>query len=137
MLDKNALPANAINCTCSPLVKKPHMQFTCVTCSLPVKTGNYTCFYAASTSRRIHAIALDEARKLQVNFTCMMQANSPAICRWIYPRCDSRLPVIAKNSAWNCKFFCLRLCGYFFLCLQLFLPAFGGYFYLRFQCFCL
>ena len=37
-----------------------------VTCSLPVKTGNYTCFYAASTSRRIHAIALDKARKLQV-----------------------------------------------------------------------
>ena len=42
------------------------MQFTCVTCSLPVKTGNYTCFYAASTSRRIHAIALDKARKLRV-----------------------------------------------------------------------
>ena len=66
-----------------------------------------------------------------------MQANLPAICRWIYPRCDSRLPAIAGNSAWNCRFFRLRLCGYFFLHLQLFLPAFGGYFYLRFQCFCL
>ena len=52
------------------------MQFTCVTCSLPVKTGNYTCFYAASTSRRIHAIALDKARKLQV--------TSPAWCRLTY-----------------------------------------------------
>ena len=71
-----ALPANAGNCTCSSQVKRPHMQCTCVTCSLPVKTGNYTCFYAASTSRRIHAIALDKARKLQV--------TSPAWCRLTY-----------------------------------------------------
>ena len=35
------------------------------------------------------------------------------------------------------QIFCLRLCGYFFLLSQLFLPAFGGYFYLRFQRFCL
>ena len=66
-----------------------------------------------------------------------VQANLPAICRWIYQRCDGRLPAIAGNSAWNCRFFCLRLCGFFFLRLQLFLPAFGGYFYLRFQCLCL
>ena len=52
------------------------MHFACVTCSLPVKTGNYTCFYAASTSRRIHAKALDKARKLQV--------TSPAWCRLTY-----------------------------------------------------
>ena len=52
------------------------MQFTCVTCCLPVKTGNYTCFYSASTSRRIHAIALDKAHKLQV--------TSPAWCRLTY-----------------------------------------------------
>ena len=52
------------------------MQFTCSTCSLPVKTGQYTCFHAASTSRRIHAIALDKARKLQV--------TSPAWCRLTY-----------------------------------------------------
>ena len=52
------------------------MQFTCVTCSVPVKTGNYTCFYAATNSRRIHAIALDKARKLQV--------TSPAWCRLTY-----------------------------------------------------
>ena len=52
------------------------MQFTCVTCGLLVKTGNYTSFYAASTSRRIHAIALDKARKLQV--------TSPAWCRLTY-----------------------------------------------------
>ena len=52
------------------------MQFACVTCSLPVEAGNYTFFYAASTSRRIHAIALDKARKLQV--------TSPAWCRLTY-----------------------------------------------------
>ena len=57
------------------------------------------------------------------NFTCLMQANLPAICRWIYPRCDGRLPAIAGNSAWNCRFLCLRLCGCFFMRLQLFLPA--------------
>ena len=56
--------------------KKANMQFTCVTCSLLVKTGNYTCFYAATTSRRIHAIALNKARRLQV--------TSPAWCRLTY-----------------------------------------------------
>ena len=32
---------------------------------------------------------------------------------------------------------CLQLCSYFCLRLQLILPAFGGYIYLRFWCFCL
>ena len=68
--------AYAGNFTCSSQVKKPHAQFTCVTCSLPVKTGKYTCFYAASTSRRIHAIARNKARKLRV--------TSPAGCRLTY-----------------------------------------------------
>ena len=31
------LSANAGNFTREPHVKMPHMQFTCVTCSLPVK----------------------------------------------------------------------------------------------------
>ena len=52
------------------------MQFACVTCSLPVKTGNCTCFNAASTWRRIHAIALNKASKLQV--------TSPAWYRLTY-----------------------------------------------------
>ena len=60
------LPANAGNSSCSSEVKRSLAQSTCVTCSLPVKTGNYTCIYGASTSRRIHAIALNKARKLQV-----------------------------------------------------------------------
>ena len=56
--------------TCGSHVKGPHTQFTCVAWSLPVKTDNYTCFYLASTSRRIHAIARNKALKLR--------ATSPA-----------------------------------------------------------
>ena len=112
------------NFTCSSQVKRPHTQFTCVTCSLPVKTSNFTCFYATSTSRKIHTIALNEARKLQV--------TSPSWCRLTYLQfagdftrgCDSRLPAIAVNSVWNCRFVCLWLCGYLFLGLQSFFPGF-------------
>ena len=69
--------AKAGHFTCGKTyVKKPHTQFTCVTCSLPVKTGKFTCFYAASTSCRIHAIARNKARKLRV--------TSPAGCRLTY-----------------------------------------------------
>ena len=57
----------------------------------------------------------------------MMQVNLPAICRRIYPRCDSRLPAIAGNSAWNCKFFVRVFFPAFaviFVCVwQVFLPA--------------
>ena len=121
------------------------MQFTCVTCSLPVKTGNYTCFYAASTSRRIHAIALDKARKLQI--------TSPARCRLTYLQFAGeftrgviadclQLQVILRGIAGFfacdcasifscvCSYFCLRLAGIFtcdssvFACkLHVFLPA--------------
>ena len=62
-----ALPAKAgISTREKTHVKRPHTQFTCVTCSLPVKTSTLTCFYAASTSRRVHAIAGNRARKLRV-----------------------------------------------------------------------
>ena len=109
------LPANPGNFTCSSQVKRPHMQFTCVTCSLPVKTGNYTCFYAASTSLKIHAIALDKARKLQV--------TSPAWCRLTYLQFGGEF---ARGVIADCLqlqvllcgiagFFCLPLCGYFLL----------------------
>ena len=90
-LARAKLPANAGNFTCSSQVKRSHTQFTCVTCSLPVKTGKFTCVEAASTWRRIHAIAVNEARKLQAhvnlpeyhghftsNFTCGTHANLPA-----------------------------------------------------------
>ena len=53
-LARAKLPANASNFTCSSRVKRPHTQFTCVTCSLPVKTDKNTCFYSSSTSCRVH-----------------------------------------------------------------------------------
>ena len=131
-LARAKLSANSGNFTCSSQVKRPHTQFFCVTCNLPVETGNDTCFYPASTSRRIPAIALNIARNLQV--------TSPAWCRLTYLQFAGeftqgviadclQLQIIACGIA---GFFCLRLCGYFFLLVQLFFPAFGGYFYLRF-----
>ena len=72
-----ALPAKARNFTFGEThVKRPHTQFTCVTCSLRVKTGKLTCSYAASTSRGIHAIARYRTRKSRV--------TSPAACRLTY-----------------------------------------------------
>ena len=65
-LARAKFPANAGNFTCSSKAKGSHTQFTCVTCSLPVKTGEFTCVEAAKTSRRIHAIAVNKAHKLQV-----------------------------------------------------------------------
>ena len=56
--------------------ERPQTQFTCVTCNLSVKTSKYTCFYAASTSRRIHAIAR--------NKTCKLRVTSSAGCRLTY-----------------------------------------------------
>ena len=57
-LARAKLPANAGNFTCSSQVKRSPTQFTCVTCSLPVKPSKFTCVEAASTSRRIHAKCL-------------------------------------------------------------------------------
>ena len=57
-LTRAKLLANAGNSTCGLHVERPHTQFTCVTCSLPVKRDKFTCVYAASTSRRIHANCL-------------------------------------------------------------------------------
>ena len=73
---QDCINCDAGNFTCSSQVKRSLAQFTCVTCSLPVNTGKFTCFEAASTSRRVHAIAVNKARKLQV--------TSPAWCRLTY-----------------------------------------------------
>ena len=88
-------------------MKRPNTQFTCVTCTLPVKTGNYTCFYAARTSRRIHAIALNEARKLQV--------NSPAWCRLGYLHFEGEF---TRGVIADCPQLQVILCG-----IASFLPA--------------
>ena len=84
-LARAKLPANAGNFTCSSQVKRPHTQFSCVTCSLPVKTGKFTCVEAASNSRRAHANCLQAHVNLLEyhghftgNFTCGTHANLPA-----------------------------------------------------------
>ena len=73
------------NFTCSSQAKRSLAQFTCVTCSLPVSTGKFTCFEAASTSRRTHAnclrahVHLPEYHKhFTGSFTCGTHANLPA-----------------------------------------------------------
>ena len=79
------LPANAEISTCASQLKRPHTQITCVTCSLPVKTGKITRVYAARTSRRIHANCLQPHISLPEhngyftgNFTCRAHASLPA-----------------------------------------------------------
>ena len=84
----------------------------------------------------------------------MEPVNAPArwlICKWIYPRCDGRLPAIAGNSAWSCRFFacdcagifscvcsyfCLRLAG-FLPAILMFLPVSCMYFASRSRQFCM
>ena len=93
------------------------MQFTCIICSLRVKTGNYTCFYAASTSRRIHAIALDKARKLQV--------TSPAWCRLTYLQFAGEF---TRSVIADCLQLQVILCGtagFFAAIVRVFFPAFA------------
>ena len=46
-----------------------------------------------------------------------MQANLLAICRWTYPRCDSRLPAIADNF--------VQFRVFLLVIVRVFLPAFG------------
>ena len=117
------------------------MQFTCATCGLPVKTSKYTCFDTARTSHRIHAIALNKA--------CKSQVSSPAGCtltylqfageftRCVIANCLQLLVIltgIAGIFTFDCGGIFSCVCSFFCLRLQLFLPAFGRYFYLRFSC---
>ena len=125
---QDCITCDAGNFTCSSQVKRSLAQFTCVTCSLPIITGKFTCFEAASTSRRIHAIAVNKARKLHV--------NSLAWCRLTYLQFAGeftrvvmadclQLQVILRGIAGFfacdcagivscvCSYFCLRLAGIF------------------------
>ena len=84
-LTRAKLPANAGKFTCGLYVKWPHIQFTCVTCSLPVKTGKLTHVYAVCTSRRIHENCLqphvnlpEQSKYFAGNCTCGSHANFPA-----------------------------------------------------------
>ena len=145
---QDCITCDAGNFTCSSQVKRSLAQFTCVTCSLPENTGKFTCFEAASNSRRIHAIAVNKVRKLQV--------TSPAWCRLTYLQFAGeftrgvmadclQLQVFLRGIAGFfacdcagifacvCRYFCLRLAGIFtcdssvFACkLHVFLPADAG-----------
>ena len=84
-LARAKLPENAGNFTCSSQVKRSLAQFTCVTCSLPVNTGKFTSFEAASTSRRTHGKCLlahvnlpEYHRHFTGSFTCGTHAKLPA-----------------------------------------------------------
>ena len=105
------------------------MQFTCVACSLLVKTGIYSSFYVASTSRRIHAIARNKAHKLRV--------TSPAGCRLTYLQFAVEFTcgvmadclqlqvimcTIASIFACDCADIFACVCSYFFLGLAGILP---------------
>ena len=108
-------------------VKCPHMQCSCVTCSLPVETGKNIGFCLASTSTQRTREARKKIRKLRV--------ISPAGCRLTYLQFagDFTRGVIA-----DCLQFQATLCaiaGIFacdcasiFLAFAVFLPAFGGFF---------
>ena len=117
-LARAKLPTNAGNITSSSLVKKTHTQFTGVTCSLPVKTNKLTCFYVASTSRKIHANFLQSHVYLPEyngyftgKLTCgthavlpgtsiqnclLLQANIHAVCR--QERLQSKVKIPHKHK---------------------------------------
>ena len=86
------------------LVKRPHRQFTYVTCSVPVKTVKFTCIYAASTSCRIHATAPCKACKLRV--------TSPAGFKQTYLQltwevtCGVMAVLSAITGIFGCNFGC-------------------------------
>ena len=131
-------------------MKKIYTQFTCITRSLPVKSGKFTCSCAASRSRRTHAIARYKARK--------SRATSPAGCRLSYLQIPGEFTrgviadclqlqiflgaiagILASHFAgiFACVriYFCLRLVGVFtgdssvFACkLHVFFPVIAGNF---------
>ena len=110
-LTRAKLSANSGNFTCGLHVKRPHMQFACVTWSLPVKTAKFTCVYAASTSRRIHANCLQAHVNLPEyhgHFTCGTHAiclplvcKSACFCRQKYTQLHTKIPAIAGKNTRN------------------------------------
>ena len=116
-------------------VKLPHRQLTWATWSLPVERAKLTCFYAASTSRRKHAIACNKACKSRVTsppgclqsegeFTCGVIADDLQL--WVF--LTETAGIFECNSGY---FACV--CGYFYLRLLMSLPANCMYFCLQKQ----
>ena len=107
-LARAKLPANAGNFTCSSQVKKSLAQFTCVTCSLPVITGKFTCFEAASTSRRTHAHCLrahvilpEYHRYFTGSFTCGTLSNLPATSMQNCLLLQAKIHATYRQKYWN------------------------------------
>ena len=98
------LPANAGNFTCGSHAKRPHAQFTCVTCSLPVKTGEFTGVYTASALRRIHANCLQAHLNLPDYgyFICLitgiLQVILHAELMQIFPRLAFKIACFCKQK---------------------------------------
>ena len=102
------LPANAGNFTCSSQVKRSFAQFTCVTCSLPVITGKFTSFEAASTSRRTHANCLrahanlpEDHKHFTGSFTCGTYANLPATSMQNCLLLQAKIHATYRQKHWN------------------------------------
>ena len=107
-LARAKLPADAGNFTCSSQVKRSLARFTCVTCSLPVITGKFTCFEAASTSRRTHAHCLrahvnlpEYHRYFTGSFTCGTHANLPATSMQNCLLLQAKIHATYRQKHWN------------------------------------
>ena len=93
-------------------MKRRHTQFTCVKFSSPVKTVKFTCSYAVSPSRILHAIPRYKARKSRV--------ISPAGCRLTCLQIAGKFFRGMIAGCRKCSYFwvqlrhfCLRLAGIF------------------------
>ena len=107
-IDGKLYTVNAGNFTCSSQVKRSLAQFTCVTCSLPVNTGKFICFEAASTSRRTHANCLrahvnlpEYHRHFTGSFTCGPHANLPATSMQNCLLLQAKIHATHRQKHWN------------------------------------
>ena len=105
---QDCITCDAGNFTCSSQVKRSLTQFTCVTCSLPVITGIFTCFEAASTSRRTHAHCLrahanlpEYHRYFTGSFTCGTHANLPATSMQNCLLLQAKIHATYRQKQWN------------------------------------
>ena len=114
-LTRAKIPANSGKFSYGSDVKRPHTQLTCVICSLPINTGEYTRVYAASTSRKIHANCLQpRVNLLECNgqFTGKLPAELMQICQrpqkclllQTKTTCNlqAKIPAIAGKKTNNC-----------------------------------
>ena len=104
--------SNAGNFTCNLQVNRLNKQFTCVTCSLHVKTGKFTHVYVASTSLRRHAKCLQPQLNLPEHngyftdkFTCETQQTCSrlackiaCVCRQKYMQFPAQNTRIADEN---------------------------------------